>query len=78
MCKGKPPGAVVQTWQAGQTVSVQFEGSAKHGGVNESIYICFSIFIFLRESVNSPYLTITTNLSLSFRRLLVLVHKVNT
>jgi hypothetical protein len=39
MCKGKPPGAVVQTWQAGQTVNVQFEGSAKHGGVkylNES------------------------------------------
>lgn len=34
MCKGKPPGAVVQTWKAGQTVTVQFEGSAKHGGVN--------------------------------------------
>ena len=33
MCKGKPAGAVVQTWQAGQTVNVQFEGSAKHGGV---------------------------------------------
>lgn len=33
MCKGKPPGNVVQTWQAGQTITVQFEGSAKHGGV---------------------------------------------
>ena len=37
MCKGKPPGAVVQTWQAGQTVGVQFEGSAKHGGVQKSL-----------------------------------------
>ena len=34
MCKGKPPGPIVQTWQAGQTIKVQFEGSAKHGGVN--------------------------------------------
>lgn len=34
MCKGKPPGSAVQTWQAGQIINVQFEGSAKHGGVN--------------------------------------------
>lgn len=33
MCKGKLSGTAVQTWQAGQTVNVQFEGSAKHGGV---------------------------------------------
>ena len=41
MCKGKPPGAVVQTWQAGQTVNVQFEGSAKHGGVKYKYTIKF-------------------------------------
>lgn len=33
MCNGKPPGPVSQTIQAGQTINVSFEGSAKHGGV---------------------------------------------
>lgn len=46
MCKGKPPGSPVQTWHAGQTVNIQFEGSAKHGGVKKSIkFIKLSIFI---------------------------------
>ena len=35
MCKGKPPGPVVQTIQAGETINVAFEGSAKHGGVSK-------------------------------------------
>lgn len=43
MCKGKPPGTPVQTWQAGQTVKVQFEGSAKHGGVTYLIKNIFNI-----------------------------------
>lgn len=32
MCKGKPPGASVATFTAGQVVNVEFEGSARHNG----------------------------------------------
>jgi hypothetical protein len=32
MCKGKPLGTPTLTVQAGQTINVQFEGSARHGG----------------------------------------------
>ncbi len=56
MCKGKAPGQVVQTIQAGSTINVAFEGSAKHGGVKHCDDDDDDIIAYLhfRVFVNSP------------------------
>ena len=56
MCKGKPAGAVVATFRAGDTINVRFDGTARHGGVqSESRYS-----LLFRGSVNLPcHMTMT-------------------
>jgi hypothetical protein len=45
MCKGKQAGPITYTAHAGETIEVQFDGSARHGGVKYKLSrLVFQIF----------------------------------